>query len=163
MPYSYKMIDSPVGQLKLVASEKGLAAILWKDEDPRRVRLGPLVKDPDNPFLVETERQLGAYLAGKLRRFAVPLDFQGTEFQKSVWKALLTIPFGETRSYSEVARQIGRPTAVRAVGAANGKNPISIVAPCHRVVGSNGELTGYAGGLAAKERLLGLERGKVAV
>jgi methylated-DNA-[protein]-cysteine S-methyltransferase len=162
MPYSYKMVDSPVGQLKLVASEKGLAAILWKDEDPRRVRLGSLVEDPDDPFLVETERQLGAYLAGKLRAFTVPLDFQGTEFQKSVWKALLTIPFGETRSYAEIARQIGRPTAVRAVGAANGKNPISIVAPCHRVVGSNGELTGYAGGLAAKERLLGLERGKVA-
>jgi methylated-DNA-[protein]-cysteine S-methyltransferase len=92
----------------------------------------------------------------------VPLDFKGTEFQKSVWKALLTIPFGETRSYGEIARQIGRPTAFRAVGAANGRNPISIIAPCHRVIGSNGALTGFAGGLAAKERLLGIESGKVA-
>jgi methylated-DNA-[protein]-cysteine S-methyltransferase len=159
MTYAYKVVDSPVGQLKLVASDKGLAAILWQDDDPRRVRLSPLVEDPDNPFLVETERQLGAYFAGKLKSFTVPLDFKGTEFQKSVWKALLTIPFGETRSYGEIARQIGRPTAVRAVGAANGRNPISIIAPCHRVVGSTGELTGFAGGLVVKERLLGIESG----
>jgi methylated-DNA-[protein]-cysteine S-methyltransferase len=160
MAYCYKMVDLPVGQLKLVASAKGLAAILWQDDDPRRVRLSPLVEDPDNPFLVETERQLGAYFAGKLKSFTVPLDAKGTEFQKSVWKALLTIPFGETRSYGEIARQIGRPTAVRAVGAANGRNPISIIAPCHRVVGSTGELTGFAGGLAVKERLLGIESGR---
>jgi methylated-DNA-[protein]-cysteine S-methyltransferase len=92
----------------------------------------------------------------------VPLDFRGTEFHKSVWKALLTIPFGETRSYAQIARQIGRPTASRAVGAANGRNPISIIAPCHRVIGSTGALTGFAGGLAAKERLLGIESGKAA-
>jgi methylated-DNA-[protein]-cysteine S-methyltransferase len=162
MTYSYKMIDSPVGQLKLVASDKGLAAILWENENPKRVRLSALSEDPDNPILLETERQLAAYFAGKLKAFTVPLDFKGTEFQKSVWQALLTIPFGETRSYGEIARQIGQPTAVRAVGAANGRNPISIIAPCHRVIGSNGALTGYAGGLAAKERLLGIERGKVA-
>ena len=101
--------------------------------------------------------QLGAYFAGKLKTFAIPLDFMGTEFQKSVWEALLTIPFGETRSYGEIARQIGRPTASRAVGAANGKNPISIIAPCHRVIGSTGELTGFAGGLAAKQYLLAIE------
>jgi methylated-DNA-[protein]-cysteine S-methyltransferase len=160
--FSCKAIDSPVGRLKLVASDKGLAAILWKDENPRRVRLGPLVEEPDNPFLVETERQLGAYFAGRLKTFTVPLDFKGTEFQKSVWKALLTIPFGETRSYVQIARQIGRPTAARAVGAANGRNPISIIAPCHRVIGSSGALTGFAGGLAAKERLLGIESGKAA-
>jgi methylated-DNA-[protein]-cysteine S-methyltransferase len=162
MPYACKLIDSPVGQLKVVASDEGLAAILWKAEDPHGVRLAPSVEDPDNPFLVETQRQLGAYFAGKLKTFTVPLDFKGTEFQKSVWQALLTIPFGETRSYAEIARQIGRPTAVRAVGAANGRNPISIIVPCHRVVGSSGALTGYAGGLAAKERLLAIERGKVA-
>ena len=109
-------------------------------------------------MLVETERQLCAYFAGELTRFDLPLDFQETEFQKSVWAALLTIPLGETRSYGEIARQIGHPTAFRAVGAANGRNPISIVAPCHRVVGSTGALTGFAGGLATKERLLGLER-----
>jgi methylated-DNA-[protein]-cysteine S-methyltransferase len=159
MTYSYKMIDSPVDRLTLIASDKGLAAILWKDDDPRRVRLSPLVEDPDNPFLVETERQLRAYFAGKLKTFAVPLDFKGTEFQKSVWEALLTIPFGETRSYGEIARQIGKPTACRAVGAANGKNPISIIAPCHRVIGSTGNLTGFGGGLATKARLLEIERG----
>jgi methylated-DNA-[protein]-cysteine S-methyltransferase len=158
--YFYKTIDSPVGRLKLIASEKGLAAILWEMEDPRRVRLSPLTRDPDNPILLEAERQLGEYFAGKLEAFTVPLDFKGTDFQKSVWKALLTIPFGETRSYAEIAKQIGKPTAFRAVGAANGKNPIAIIAPCHRVIGSSGDLTGFAGGLAAKERLLGIEAGK---
>jgi methylated-DNA-[protein]-cysteine S-methyltransferase len=158
MTYHYKLIDSPVGELKLVASAKGLAAILWENDDPGRVRLAALVGDDAHPILVETARQLDAYFAGTLDRFDVPLDFNGTDFQKSVWAALLTIPFGETRSYGEIARQIGRPGASRAVGAANGRNPISIIAPCHRVIGSGGALTGFAGGLAAKERLLGLER-----
>lgn len=162
MTYAYKTIDSPVGKLKLVASEKGLAAILWQDDNPRRVRLSPLVEDAANPFLVEAERQLSAYFAGKLKAFTVPLDFKGTEFQKRVWAALLTIPFGETRSYGEIARQIGEPTASRAVGAANDKNPISIIAPCHRVIGSSGELTGFAGGLAVKQHLLGVEKEKFA-
>lgn len=157
MTYSYKIIPSPVGLLKLIASDTGLAAILWENDDPNRVRLGPLAEQPDNPILAETERQLAAYFAGKLNAFTVPLDFKGTDFQKSVWVALLTIPFGETRSYAEIARQIGKSTAFRAVGAANGKNPISIIAPCHRVIGSGGALTGFAGGLAAKELLLDLE------
>ena len=160
MTYSYKKIDSPVGELKLVASDKGVAAILWENDNPDRVPLGPLMVESENPILRETERQLGAYFAGKLQTFTVPLDFKGTAFQRRVWEALLTIPFGETRSYGEIARQIGNPSASRAVGAANGKNPISIIAPCHRVIGSTGELTGFAGGLEAKERLLGLERGK---
>ena len=160
MAYAYKSISSPVGRLKLVASERGLAAILWENDDPERVRLEPLVEDPSDPILIETERQLASYFAGKLKAFDVPLDFKGTAFQKSVWAALLTIPFGETRSYGDIARQIGRPTASRAVGAANGKNPISIIAPCHRVIGSTGALTGFAGGLATKERLLGLERAR---
>ena len=160
MAYAYKSISSPVGRLKLVASERGLAAILWENDDPERVRLEPLVEDPSDPILIETERQLASYFAGKLKAFDVPLDFKGTAFQRSVWAALLTIPFGETRSYGDIARQIGRPTASRAVGAANGKNPISIIAPCHRVIGSTGALTGFAGGLATKERLLGLERAR---
>jgi len=160
MAYAYRSISSPVGRLKLVASERGLAAILWENDDPERVRLEPLVEDPSDPILIETERQLASYFAGKLKAFDVPLDFKGTAFQKSVWAALLTIPFGETRSYGDIARQIGRPTASRAVGAANGKNPISIIAPCHRVIGSTGALTGFAGGLATKERLLGLERAR---
>ncbi|MGD9844901.1 MAG: methylated-DNA--[protein]-cysteine S-methyltransferase [Variibacter sp.] len=160
MSYAYKIIASPVGRLKLVASDKGLAAILWENDDPDRVRVGPLLESPGHPILRETERQLAQYFAGRLKAFTVPLDFQGTAFQKSVWKALLTIPFGETRTYADIARQIGRPTAFRAVGAANGKNPISIIAPCHRVIGSSGSLTGFAGGLAAKARLLRLESGR---
>jgi methylated-DNA-[protein]-cysteine S-methyltransferase len=162
MAYAYKIMNSPVGTLKLVTSDKGLAAILWENDDPDRVRLGVLVEDPDHPILLETEHQLRNYFDGNLETFSVPLDFAGTPFQKSVWQALLTIPFGETRSYGEIARQIGRPTAFRAVGAANSRNPISIIAPCHRVIGSNGMLTGFAGGLAAKALLLGIESGKVA-
>jgi len=157
MTYAYKTVASPVGALKVIASDRGLSAILWENDDPKRVRLGPLVEDPSHPVLLETERQLAAYFAGTLKAFTVPLDFNGTEFQKSVWAALLTIPFGETRSYGDIARQIRRPGASRAVGAANGKNPISIIAPCHRVIGAAGALTGFAGGLAIKRHLLGLE------
>ena len=158
MSYAYKLIGSPVGELKLVASDKGLTAILWEcDRELDRVRLGAMTEQPDHPVLIEAARQIGEYFAGTLTRFDLPLDFRGTDFQKSVWAALLTIPFGETRSYAEIARQVGRPTAFRAVGAANGKNPISIVAPCHRVVGSDGTLTGFAGGLEAKALLLGIE------
>ena len=158
MTYFCKHVPSPVGRLKLIASDQKLAAILWERDDPKRVRLAPLAERPDHPILVETERQLGDYFAGRLQTFSVPLDFNGSAFQKQVRAALLTIPFGETRSYGEIARQIGRPSASRAVGAANGRNPISIIAPCHRVLGSNGALTGFAGGLAAKDYLLDHER-----
>ena len=157
MTYRFKKMFSPVGELTLVASDAGLAAILWENDDPERVRLGAMVEDGNDRILTDAEQQLRAYFAGTLTRFTVPLDFQGTDFQKSVWAALLTIPFGETRSYAEIARQLGRPTAFRAVGAANGKNPISIVAPCHRVIGTNGALTGFAGGLEGKAFLLELE------
>jgi methylated-DNA-[protein]-cysteine S-methyltransferase len=163
MDYFHHYVPSPVGRLKLVASDRGLVAILWENEDPRRVRLGTSIEQPDHPILIETERQLVTYFAGERRAFTVPLDFQGTDFQKTIWAALLTIPFGETRTYGEIARQIGRPSASRAVGAANGRNPISIIAPCHRVLGSNGALTGFAGGLAAKDYLLTHERGRVAI
>jgi methylated-DNA-[protein]-cysteine S-methyltransferase len=149
--YFTKRTRTPVGELTLIASDRGLAAVLWEGDIPKRVRLQPQGEDPDNAILVEAERQLKSYFDGKLKVFSVPFDFQGTDFQKNVWKALLTIPFGETRTYSDIAKQIGRPAASRAVGAANGKNPISIMAPCHRVVGSNGELTGFAGGLDTKE------------
>jgi methylated-DNA-[protein]-cysteine S-methyltransferase len=157
MTYVWTTMPSPVGLLKLVASDQGLAAILWENDRPGRVRLELGAEDKSHPVLRETERQLKDYFAKKLERFTLPLDFVGTEFQKKVWAALLTIPFGETRSYGEIARQIGSPKAVRAVGAANGRNPISIVAPCHRVIGSTGKLTGFAGGLDAKACLLGLE------
>ena len=163
MTYAYKKMKSPVGELKLIASDKGVAAILWENDNPKRVRIGPLREDNRHPVLLEAERQLEDYFAGKRKTFSLTLDSAGTEFQKKVWAALLTIPFGETRSYGQIARQIGHPKAVRAVGAANGKNPLSIIAPCHRVIGSNGRLTGFAGGLKVKARLLGLESDGAAV
>ncbi|WP_434675365.1 methylated-DNA--[protein]-cysteine S-methyltransferase [Pseudomonas sp. D3-10] len=153
----YKTIPSPVGELILVARDAKLAAILWENERLNRVRLGPLELDSDHPTLKEAERQLLEYFAGQRRQFELALDFAGTYFQVRVWQALLTIPFGETRSYRDIAIQIGQPTATRAVGAANGRNPISIIAPCHRVIGTSGSLTGFAGGLAAKQYLLSLE------
>jgi methylated-DNA-[protein]-cysteine S-methyltransferase len=158
MSLAYKLIDSPVGELKLVASDKGLVAILWENDSPRRVRLSELVEDEHHPVLVETERQLEEYFAGKRKVFSVALDMRGTRFQKDVWEALLAIPFGETRSYGQLANQLGNPRATRAVGAANGRNPVSIIVPCHRVIGASGKLTGFAGGLNAKARLLGLEK-----
>src|ERR1700761_7495610 len=157
MSLAYKMIPSPVGNLKLVASDKGLVAILWQNDKPSRVRLSELVEDATHPILLETERQLGEYFAGKRKTFSVPLEMRGTSFQKNVWEALLAIPFGETRSYGQLARLLGNPQAMRAVGAANGRNPISIIVPCHRVIGSSGALTGFAGGLKTKQHLLSLE------
>jgi methylated-DNA-[protein]-cysteine S-methyltransferase len=158
MSYTRKTMASPVGTLTLVASDKGLTAILWENDDPNRVRLGTMVTNDGHPILVEAERQLIDYFAGHRTAFTLPLAFEGTSFQQEVWAALLTIPFGETRSYGEIAHQIGRPSASRAVGAANGRNPISIIAPCHRVIGANGTLTGFAGGLEAKAWLLEMER-----
>jgi len=155
---AYKTIESPIGKLKLVASDKGLVAILWEKDSPRRVRLDELVADEQHPVLVETARQLGQYFAGKRKTFSIALDMRGTRFQKDVWEALLAIPFGETRSYGQLANQLGNPRASRAVGAANGRNPVSIIVPCHRVIGSSGKLTGFAGGLDAKAHLLGLEK-----
>lgn len=157
MPCFVKTIASPVGALKLVASERGLSAILWENDSPKRVRLGELVASPNHPVLLQAERELAEYFAGDRTSFGLPLDAAGTEFQKAVWGALSTIPFGATRSYGELARQIGAPKASRAVGAANGRNPLSIVVPCHRAIGSNGALTGFAGGLEAKRYLLSLE------
>jgi methylated-DNA-[protein]-cysteine S-methyltransferase len=150
-------MDSPVGKLMLVANGSKLSAILWENDKPERVRLGPMREEQGNPVLVEAERQLSEYFAGERSCFKLELEFAGTEFQRKVWEALLAIPFGETRSYQEIALQIGNPKAVRAVGAATGKNPISIIAPCHRVVGTSGDLTGFAGGLGTKRLLLDLE------
>lgn len=158
MQLSYQFLDSPVGQLKLVAHETALVAVLWENENPNRVRLAALVEDLQHPILLKTAQQLNEYFAGKRQQFDLPLDFEGTAFQQQVWQALLTIPFGETRSYKQIAEQIGNVKAVRAVGAANGKNPISIIAPCHRVVGANGKLVGFAGGLENKEILLKIEK-----
>ena len=157
MKLSFMEMASPVGQLKLVATETALVAVLWENENPNRVRLAELVENKKHSVLLETQKQLNEYFAGQRQIFDLPLDFEGTEFQQKVWQALLTIPFGETRSYKQIAEQIGNVKAVRAVGAANGKNPISIIAPCHRVVGANGKLVGFAGGLENKDVLLKLE------
>jgi len=158
MNLAHASFPSPVGDLTLVASDTGLVAILWQDDDPARVRLAASQERSDHPILLTTQAQLNDYFAAALRSFTVPLDFRGTPFQQMVWAALRTIPFGETRSYGDIAHAIGRPTTSRAVGAANGRNPISIIAPCHRVVGANGALTGFAGGVETKRWLLDFER-----
>lgn len=157
MQLSYIFLESPVGQLKLVAHDSALVAVLWENENPNRVRLATLVNDIEHPILQATAQQLNEYFAGQRKQFDLPLDFAGTLFQQKVWQALLSIPFGEIRSYKQIAEQIGNVKAVRAVGAANGKNPISIIVPCHRVVGSTGKLVGFAGGLGNKDILLKLE------
>ena len=157
MSLAFKTVRSPVGELKLVASSAGLVAILWETERAGRVVLGEMQEEPGHPVLVEAETQLRQYFADERTSFDLPLDMRGTEFQKQVWEALRRIPFGQTRSYGELAMELGRPLASRAVGAANGRNPLSVVVPCHRVVGSTGKLTGFAGGLEAKRWLLELE------
>jgi methylated-DNA-[protein]-cysteine S-methyltransferase len=157
MTYAFKTVETPVGLLKLVAGDTALVAVLWENDDPKRVRLGPLVEDVEHSILCAAERQLAEYFTGTRKSFDLPLEFVGTPFQKRVWAELLNIPFGQTRTYAEIATAIGKPRAFRAVGAANGRNPISIVAPCHRVIGKDGSLTGFAGGLKAKECLFGIE------
>jgi methylated-DNA-[protein]-cysteine S-methyltransferase len=159
--YYFKIIHSPVGEIKLVASNNGLAAILWEDDDPKRVQVRKYTEKNDHQILVETEQQLREYFNGERKEFSIALDFIGTDFQKQVWYALLTIPYGETRTYGQIADQLNNPKAVRAVGAANGRNPISIIAPCHRVIGASGSLTGFAGGLENKAILLKIENGKI--
>jgi methylated-DNA-[protein]-cysteine S-methyltransferase len=157
MEYYYKEMDSPVGRLKIISSDNGLAAILWENDNPKRIRVRTYTENNTHPVLIEAEQQLKEYFEGKRNSFSLTLDPVGTAFQKNVWNALSLIPYGETRSYSDIARQLGNIKAVRAVGAANGRNPISIIVPCHRVIGASGELTGFAGGLEAKAYLLSME------
>ena len=156
MTLSYKEMNSPVGKLILIANSSALVGILWEQESTDRSALGATF-DPHHPVLAEAERQLLEYFARKRTQFELPLDPHGTEFQKKVWRSLQQIPFGKTKSYAEIAKGIGAPRASRAVGAANGKNPLPIVVPCHRVIGASGALTGFGGGLETKARLLALE------
>jgi len=144
------ILDSPVGRLRVEADENVITTIFFHAKDP--VSKGRLTG-----VLAELQAQLRLYFSGQLEAFDLPLAPKGTPFQQDVWQALTKIPYGETRSYAEIAKKIGRPDAVRAVGAANGQNPIPIVIPCHRVIGSNGKLTGFGGGLPAKRFLLDLE------
>ena len=150
---------SPVGDLRIVVSDRGVRAILWEDDTDRIAASGaePIDAD-DDPVARRAVAQIGEYFAGRRTEFDLPLDLVGTEFQVLAWRALGRIPFGATRTYGQQAADIGRPSAVRAIGAANGKNPVSIVLPCHRVVGADGSLTGFAGGLDAKRFLLAHEQ-----
>lgn len=151
------IIASPVGPLTLVAGDDGLIAVLWDNDDPARVHVGRTEATSSHPVLEAAARQLAEYFAGTRKGFSLPLDPQGTAFQQSVWSALLAIPYGETRSYGQIARALGHPSAARAVGAANGRNPLSIIVPCHRLIGADRSLVGFAGGLDAKRHLLALE------
>ena len=157
MSLYYKEIASPVGKLKLIASTHALVAVLWERERPDRVKLHTPVLAPEHPILIETERQLTEYFAGARTEFDLPLAPSGSEFQKKVWLALRKLPLGQTRSYLDLAKALGSTAAARAVGLANGKNPLSIIVPCHRVIGSDGSLTGFAGGIEAKAALLAFE------
>lgn len=151
-----RTIDSPVGPLFLVASDAGLHAVEFV-ESRHQVRRSDDWREGAHPVLDATQQQLGEYFAGERRSFDLPLAARGTPFQQAVWQALARIPYGATASYVELAKSIDRPTASRAVGAANGRNPLSIVVPCHRVIGASGLLTGFGGGLPTKEFLLSLE------
>ena len=155
---AYKIIPSPVGDLQLVAGEHGLLAILWHNSAAKTAPSPTLVANHNHPILLEAERQLQQYFQGDRKSFSLQLQLIGTRFQIQVWHALQAIPFGETRSYGQLARQLGNPNAMRAVGAANGRNPIPIVVPCHRVIGASGDLVGFGGGVKIKAQLLELER-----
>ncbi|MFO1519540.1 MAG: methylated-DNA--[protein]-cysteine S-methyltransferase [bacterium] len=149
-------MNSKIGPLYLAASEKGLRGVFW--HDPKFAPIPSLAaEDPESRILSQASRELGEYLEGTRKTFEVPLDLVGTPFQRLVWEELLKIPYGETISYRQLADRIHNPGAIRAVGAANGKNPVSILVPCHRVIASDGSLGGYAGGLPVKARLLQLE------
>ncbi|MFG2429618.1 methylated-DNA--[protein]-cysteine S-methyltransferase [Streptomyces sp. NPDC048590] len=150
-------VDSPYGELTLVATDGVLSGLYMTGQRHRPPEETFGVPDP-RPF-VETARQLDAYFAGELTEFDLPLRLEGTDFQRAVWAELVRIPYGETRSYGELADRMGKPGASRAVGLANGRNPVGIIVPCHRVVGASGSLTGYGGGLDRKQRLLDFERG----
>jgi methylated-DNA-[protein]-cysteine S-methyltransferase len=152
---SYAVVDSPLGPLTLVARDGAVAGLYMTDHR----HLPTIPGQRDDAVLPDLQEQLSAYFARELKEFDVRLAVTGTPFQQRVWAGLARIPYGETRSYAELAEHIGSPRAVRAVGLANGKNPVSIVVPCHRVVGSNGSLVGYGGGLERKQQLLDLEVG----
>jgi len=156
----YRYLDSPLGRLLLVGSDAGLNLVHMDEQTQLPLQTGWTLAERQ---LDEACRQLDEYFSGQRRRFDLPLAPRGTAFQQAVWRALLEIPFGETRSYRQQAERIGRPTAIRAVGTANGANPLAVIVPCHRVIGSDGSLTGYAGGLARKALLLELEGARLPV
>jgi methylated-DNA-[protein]-cysteine S-methyltransferase len=153
----YRIIDSPIGPLTLAGSDRAMTHLLMVDHAHAPDQAG--WRRDDAAFGAAAE-QLDEYFAGERTEFGLELELEGTDFQRRVWSALLTIPYGQTRSYGQIAEQIGAPSASRAVGLANGRNPISIIVPCHRVIGGNGKLTGYGGGIDRKRALLNLEKRK---
>lgn len=157
MNYHYSLSNCPLGELLLVAHDQAVTELHLRHGKHVPLLDPSWVKSNDHPILNLAETELDAYFAGQLQGFTVPIEPAGTPFQRRAWSALLQIPFGETRTYAQQAASVGKPSATRAVGAANGKNPICIIVPCHRVIGSNGSLTGYAGGIEAKRVLLALE------
>ncbi len=152
----YTTYISPLGTITLQANENGLLGVWFESQTTQPEELGQLSEN--DPILVKAIKQLEEYFSGDRTEFDLPIAAVGTEFQQRVWQALTTIPYGETWSYQDLANAIGNPKAVRAVGLANGKNPVSVIVPCHRVIGKNGKLTGYAGGVERKSKLLELER-----
>ncbi|MCB9403980.1 MAG: methylated-DNA--[protein]-cysteine S-methyltransferase [Microthrixaceae bacterium] len=155
-PIRFRVIDSPIGPLTLAGTDRALTHICMQDQAHPPADQADWIEDPAG--FGDVIAQLEAYFAGELTEFDIVLDLEGTEFQKRVWAELLTIPYGQTRSYGEMARNLGKPGASRAVGLANGRNPVSIIVPCHRVIGADGSLTGYGGGLDRKTHLLDLEQ-----
>ena len=154
----YTYYQSPYGQMTIQANDTGLLGAWFEIQTTQPQDLGAY--SDEHAVLNQTKLQLEEYFSGRRTQFDLPLAAKGTDFQQSVWQALCKIPYGETWSYQQLADEIGNPKAVRAVGLANGKNPISVIVPCHRVIGKNGKLTGYAGGVETKEKLLQLERSK---
>lgn len=152
----YKIIASPIGDLQLIASDKGLFAVL--PQNHFRDASDEIVENNNHPILLKTEKQLGEYFSGKRKEFDVKLEMRGTVFQINAWRQLQKIPYGETISYGKQAERIGDVKKARAVGMANGRNPLLIVVPCHRVIGASGALTGFGGGLPMKQKLLELEK-----
>lgn len=159
----YDYYDSPLGRMLLVAEDEALSAVYFTDQKYVREPGAGWRRDPDAAPLRAARRELAEYFGGRRTVFDVPLAAEGTPFQRAVWKAIAAVPFGATISYAELARRAGRPGSARAAGAATGRNPLSVIVPCHRIVGGDGSLTGYAGGIGRKRALLALESGRASV
>ncbi|NDW08111.1 methylated-DNA--[protein]-cysteine S-methyltransferase [Dysgonomonas sp. 520] len=165
---SYTQIESPLGEIVACATDRGICFLNFSEGKHNELQLKQIekefnakLKEEDSEFFCQLRKELNLYFAGKLKQFSVQLDMIGTDFQRKVWDSLKQIPYGETRTYMQQSVTLGNPKAIRAVANANGKNKISIVIPCHRVIGSDGKMTGYAGGVWRKEKLLGLEKGSI--
>lgn len=158
MEHYFKNVASPIGEIRLFAVDRALVGLLMGNHDKKGIyRKFQEAREKDTEVLLQAAAELAAYFSGRLKTFTVPVTVSGTDFQKAVWKSLQAIAFGELRTYGDVARAIMRPAAVRAVGGAIGSNPVSIIIPCHRVIGSDDSLTGFGGGLPIKQRLLEIE------